>query len=77
MQSYKSYLKGSDQKQIQKEQKRDKSSLAALEQKMIAEEKTYEQNLQHKSSLVIKQDIKRDVSTSLKHAPGAVRCASE
>ena len=41
MQSYKTYLKDRDQKQIQKEQKRDQSSLAALEQKMIAEEKTY------------------------------------
>jgi hypothetical protein len=44
---------------------------------MIAEEKAYEQKLLHKSSHVIKQDIKRDVSTSVKHAPGAVRCASE
>lgn len=77
MQSYKTYLKGRDQKQIQKEQKRDQSSLAALEQKMISEEKTYQQNLQHKSSQVIKQDIQRDVATSVKHAPGAVRCASE
>ena len=57
MQSYKTYLKDRDQKQIQKEQKRDQSSLAALEQKMIAEEKTYQQNLQRKSSQVIKQDI--------------------
>ena len=44
---------------------------------MISEEAAYEKKLQHHVSKVIIQDTKRDVNTSVKHAPGAVRCASE